>query len=87
MQGRFMNRPCALFSAECRLCATALPLSRGAKGSVTGYLGTGAAIGAAGGPMAGAIQGASEASRPAPTYKNFVDRCLCEKGYEPIGWE
>jgi uncharacterized protein YcfJ len=59
----------------------------GAMGSVTGNLGTGAAIGAAGGAVAGAIRGASQASRPSPTYKNFVNRCLREKGYEPIGWE
>jgi outer membrane lipoprotein SlyB len=59
----------------------------GAMGSVTGHLGTGAAIGAAGGAVAGAIRGASRASSPSPTYKNFVNRCLHEKGYEPIGWE
>ncbi|HEX7372882.1 MAG TPA: cell envelope biogenesis protein OmpA [Thermodesulfobacteriota bacterium] len=59
----------------------------GAMGSVTGHLGRGAAIGAAGGAVAGAIRGASRASRPSPTYKNFVNRCLREKGYEPIGWE
>jgi outer membrane lipoprotein SlyB len=59
----------------------------GAMGSVTGHLGTGAAIGAAGGAVSGAIRGISRASRPSPTYKNFVNRCLREKGYEPIGWE
>ena len=59
----------------------------GAMGSVTGNLGTGAAIGAAGGAVAGAIRGASRASRPSPTFKNFVNRCLREKGYDPIGWE
>lgn len=59
----------------------------GAMGSVTGHLGMGAAIGAAGGPVAGAIRGVSGASSPSPTYKNFVDRCLRERGYEPIGWE
>jgi outer membrane lipoprotein SlyB len=59
----------------------------GAMGSVTGHLGTGAAIGAAGGAVAGAIRGVSGASRPSPTYKNFVNRCLREKGYDPIGWE
>jgi hypothetical protein len=27
-------------------------------------------------------------SRPQPSgaYKNFVDRCLRERGYEPVGW-
>ena len=59
----------------------------GAMGSVTGHLGRGAAIGAAGGAVAGAIRGTSRASRPSPVFKNFVNRCLGEKGYEPIGWE
>jgi hypothetical protein len=59
----------------------------GAMGSVTGHLGRGAAIGAAGGAVAGAIRGTSRASRPSPVFKNFVDRCLREKGYEPLGWE
>jgi outer membrane lipoprotein SlyB len=59
----------------------------GAMGSVTGHLGRGAAIGAAGGAVAGAIRGTSRASRPSPVFKNFVNRCLREKGYEPIGWE
>ncbi len=27
------------------------------------------------------------ASRPSLTYKTFVNRCLREKGYDPIGWE
>jgi outer membrane lipoprotein SlyB len=59
----------------------------GAMGAVTGNLGRGAAVGAAGGAVAGIIRGASRASQPSPTYKNFVNRCLREKGYEPIGWE
>lgn len=59
----------------------------GAMGAVTGNLGRGAGIGAAGGAVAGVIRGASRASSPSPTYKNFVNRCLREKGYEPIGWE
>jgi hypothetical protein len=56
-------------------------------GSVTGNLGRGAAMGAAGGAVAGVIRGASRASRPSPVFKNFVNRCLREKGYDPIGWE
>jgi outer membrane lipoprotein SlyB len=59
----------------------------GAMGSVTGNLGRGAAIGAAGGAAAGLIRGAVRASQPSPVHKNFVDRCLREKGYEPIGWQ
>ena len=59
----------------------------GVMGSITGHLGTGAAIGAAGGAVAGAIRGTSRASQPSAVFKNFVNRCLGEKGYEPIGWE
>jgi len=59
----------------------------GAMGSITGHLGTGAAIGAAGGAVAGVIRGTSRASQPSPVFKDFVNRCLREKGYEPIGWE
>jgi len=58
----------------------------GAMGSVTGNLGRGAGIGAAGGAAVGLIRGTARASRPSPVHKNFVDRCLREKGYEPIGW-
>jgi hypothetical protein len=24
---------------------------------------------------------------PAPVYRAYVNRCLAEQGYEPIGWE
>jgi outer membrane lipoprotein SlyB len=59
----------------------------GAMGSVVGHLGRGAAIGAAGGAAGGFMHGLFQSSQPPPVYKNFVDRCLREKGYEPIGWE
>jgi len=59
----------------------------GAMGSVTGNLGRGAAIGAAGGAAGGLIHGLVRGSKPSPVHKNFVDRCLREKGYEPIGWQ
>ncbi len=59
----------------------------GAMGSVTGNLGRGAAVGAAGGAAAGLFRGAARASKPSPVHRNFVDRCLRERGYEPIGWQ
>lgn len=59
----------------------------GAMGAVTGNLGRGAAIGAAGGGASGVIHGAVKGSQPAPVHMNFVDRCLRERGYEPIGWK
>jgi outer membrane lipoprotein SlyB len=59
----------------------------GAIGAITGDFGRGIAIGAAGGAAAGLVQGIVQASKPSPVFINFVDRCLREKGYEPIGWK
>lgn len=62
-----------------------------AGGAVLGRAGVGAAAGAAGGAAAGATRGiVHEMFRnrgPSPVYKNFVNRCLREKGYDPIGWQ
>lgn len=59
----------------------------GAVGAVTGNLARGASIGAAAGAASGLVRGLYRASKPTPVYKAFVNRCLREKGYEPIGWE
>jgi len=59
----------------------------GAAGSVTGSLGRGAAIGAATGAAVGLVRGISKASQPSPLHKRFVDRCLRERGYDPLGWQ
>lgn len=58
-----------------------------AGGAVRGSAGTGAAVGAATGATAGFIRGLFKASEPSPTYKNFVNHCLRERGYEPVGWQ
>lgn len=58
-----------------------------AGGAVRGSAGTGAAVGAATGATAGLIRGLFKASEPSPTYKNFVNHCLRERGYEPVGWQ
>ena len=61
-----------------------------AGGAVVGRTGTAAAVGAAGGGAAGVtrglIHGLSGKQDPHPVYKNFVNRCLRERGYDPIGW-
>lgn len=44
------------------------------------------AAGAAVGGSAGAVQGAFRNDRPNSTYRNFVQRCLAERGFEVIGW-
>jgi len=59
----------------------------GAAGAVTGHLGRGAAVGAAAGAAAGLVRGVSKTSTPSPIHKKFVERCLRDKGYDPIGWQ
>lgn len=59
----------------------------GAVGAVTGNLGRGLGAGAAGGAAWGFMRGLFKSSEPSPVQKEFVNRCLREKGYEPIGWE
>ncbi|MEK7230701.1 MAG: hypothetical protein AAB115_01640 [Pseudomonadota bacterium] len=51
-----------------------------------GSVGEGAAAGAAVGGVAGAVHGAFRSDLN-PTYKNFVQRCLRERGYDVIGWQ
>ena len=46
----------------------------------------GAAAGAAVGGTAGAVHGAFR-NDVNPTYKNFVQRCLHDRGYDVIGWQ
>ncbi len=59
----------------------ALITGRGAEGAIRA--GT---AGAAVGGSAGAVQGAFRSDRPSSTYRNFVQRCLAERGFEVIGW-
>lgn len=51
-----------------------------------GSVGGGAAAGAAVGGAAGAVHGAFH-NDVNPTYRNFVQRCLRERGYDVIGWQ
>lgn len=55
-------------------------------GAVMGRnVGTYAAAGAATGAVTGGLAGLFSSSDD-PIFQNFVDRCLKEKGYEPMGW-
>ena len=64
----------------------------GAAGGSVGTLvsganvGTGAVAGAAAGATAGILYGAfgNDAN---PTFRNFVQRCLHDRGYDVIGWQ
>ncbi|HEV8642962.1 MAG TPA: cell envelope biogenesis protein OmpA [Methylomirabilota bacterium] len=57
-------------------------------GAVSGRgAGAGAAIGAATGATAGVVHGAVKQTAPSPVYKQFVNRCLRERGYDVLGWQ
>jgi hypothetical protein len=62
-----------------------------AGGAVFGHAGRGAAAGAAGGAAGGltrgAIRGISGSGRPDAIVRNYVNRCLREKGFDVIGWK
>ena len=56
-------------------------------GAIWGNPGRGAATGAAGGATAGLLHGLFRKKGPSTPYRNFVARCLSDKGYELIGWK
>lgn len=56
-------------------------------GAVVGAAGRGSAIGAASGATAGLLRGIFSRRQPSRAYTAFVDRCLQDRGYEPVGWE
>jgi outer membrane lipoprotein SlyB len=58
-----------------------------AVGAVTGNFGQAVGAWAAGGAAGGLFYGLLRGSEPSPVHKGFVDRCLREKGYEPMGWK
>lgn len=57
-----------------------------AVGAIYGNAGRGAATGAAYGATTGLFRGLFAREQPHPTYVRFVNRCLRDKGYDPIGW-
>jgi len=59
----------------------------GAWGLVRGDAGQSALAGAAAGAAAGTVRGGMQATETSPIFKNFVNRCLRERGYEVIGWQ
>jgi len=58
-----------------------------AVGAVFGNVGRGAAAGGAGGAVGALTRGIIRSGEPDPVFRRFVERCLREKGYEPIGWK
>jgi len=62
--------------------------SAGAWGLVRGNgAGERALAGAAAGAAAGTVRGAMNSDETSPVYKNFVQKCLRDRGYEVIGWQ
>ena len=59
----------------------------GATGAVTGNAGVGAATGAISRGLNRFFASLDNANEPSAEYKRIVERCLVDKGYEPIGWE
>ncbi len=63
----------------------------GAGGAIVGQAGQGAAAGAVGGVVASLmhalLEGLFRSKPPDLSNRQFVDRCLREKGYEPAGWK
>ena len=57
-------------------------------GAITGSPGLGTGVGAASGAVVGLLGGVlSGRSKTSTVYQGFVDRCLRERGYDPIGWQ
>jgi outer membrane lipoprotein SlyB len=61
--------------------------SGAAVGAVTGNLGKGAAVGAAGAAAGAMTRSIIRSDEPGPVFRRFVEKCLKDKGYEPIGWQ
>lgn len=55
-------------------------------GAIVGAAGSGSAVGAASGIVWGLLGSLLRTPDPGEAHKHFVDRCLAEKGYEPMGW-
>ena len=56
-------------------------------GAFTGDYGLAISDGAAVGAAAGLAHGAIEANSPEGVHRRFVEYCLMEKGYKPMGWK
>jgi hypothetical protein len=67
---------------------TAVGTAAGTAGTLVsgGNVGAGAVTGAAIGAAAGAVHGAFR-NDANPTYRNFAQHCLQDRGYDVIGWQ
>lgn len=67
--------------------ATEGAITGAATGAVLGNAGVGAATGAINRGLNRFFYGLGRTNEPSAAYKRIVERCLVDKGYEPIGWE
>ncbi len=58
-----------------------------AAGSMFGHVGRGAAAGAAAGAASTVTHALFRVKDPDPVFMNYVNHCLSERGYQPLGWE
>ncbi|MEE9425473.1 MAG: hypothetical protein V3V18_10920 [Methylococcales bacterium] len=56
-------------------------------GAISGGVGIGTVIGAASGAAVGIVSGLIGSDYASPTYQQFVNSCLKERGYDVVGWE
>jgi outer membrane lipoprotein SlyB len=56
-------------------------------GAIVGSVGSGSAIGAATGATAGLIHWLFSKPERSPAFENFVNQCLTDRGYKPVGWD
>jgi outer membrane lipoprotein SlyB len=56
-------------------------------GAIAGNAASGAGIGAATGVTAALINSIFSSPAPNPAYRAFVERCLRDRGFDPVGWE
>jgi hypothetical protein len=56
-------------------------------GAIAGSAGRGAAIGAASAATWGLVAGLFRTDAPDPLFRSFVNSCLQDRGYRPVGWK
>lgn len=56
-------------------------------GAIAGAAGRGAGIGAATGATAALLNSVFSPAAPNPAYRAYVERCLRDRGFEPVGWQ
>jgi hypothetical protein len=73
---------------DCQDMAESAGANKGeGSGEQAGSAGRGAAVGAAAGAAGGLVRGRFKGPKPSSAYRNFVNRCLYDRGYEVVGWD